>query len=145
MIGGGKLEGILVDAPVEEALIRAEKRGELTGRYEDAYNILNNHAVVPKKLASLLSEFQERSIIYSLYDNTRNLTKTAEVDLFNKMIAIFDHDKLLNFLGKVNLNISSSIDNNQIIYNQINIEDGVYQRISADYKIVNYCLSDFDF
>jgi len=145
LLGGAKLEGILVDAPIEQALVRAEIRGALTGRYEDGYNIFNNHASISQKFVNFLSKYQGNQISYVLFDNSKNLTKTAEVDLADKKISIFDNDKFFGFLGKAKLNISGSIINNQIIYNQINIEDELYNQILADYKKVDYCLSDFDF
>jgi hypothetical protein len=50
LIGGGKLKGFMASLSVEAAIARAEARGELTGTFEDTYQILEAHSNIEKKL-----------------------------------------------------------------------------------------------
>lgn len=143
LYNGGKLKGIMVSAPVEDALIRAEKRGEDTSRYEDSISILTSHASISTRFSDLLMANQGNSISYLLFDTKEIQQKTAEIDLENRIIAICNHNNFVEFIEKARLNVTASLEGQELIYNQADIFDQFNQQIvAAGYKIIYSCSDD---
>ena len=142
LYGGGKLKGIIVSAPVEDALVRAQIRGDNTGRYEDSNSILTSHASISTKFINLLDTYKGEPISYLLFNTKEVRKKIAEIDLENHTITICNHNDFIEFIEKSKLDIIASLEKEEVIYNEINMFNHFIEQLDQ-YQFSNLCKQDF--
>lgn len=135
--GGGSLDGYLIYTNVEEALQRAEKRGEHSKRYEDTLGILNSHSNIASKLVNTMIMHQGKNITYHIYfnffnssdplviDNPTNSSsfshpEIATINFLDKKIITYNSVEFCSFLNKSKLNVEQSLLNSELRFSEFN-------------------------
>ena len=101
---GGKVHGVVVSVDPKVALLRAQKRGEETGRYENTGGLLEGHQKSPQIALEYLLKNIGKNIRVDFVDtNVQKGTQAIpfmQADLLQKRIQVQDEDLLKEFLKK---------------------------------------------
>ncbi len=105
---GGQVIGLIVSTDVENAISRAAKRGEETGRFEAKINILGNHKAVADELTTVLTALRGKRAQFTLVDNNvsrgQNPIQVMIVDTASQSITVLSPPHLADFAKKSNIN-----------------------------------------
>lgn len=108
----GRLHVYCISVHPEVSIERAFTRGEATGRYIDTANLLKSHRDISKNFHQFLINNKRSNTDYVLIDNNvlpgEIPDLVAEGNLQSQTIVVHHFTKLIDFINKENINISST-------------------------------------
>lgn len=112
---GGLFYVSIVSTDAEKAVERSFSRGKRDGekgRYEDTYNILNNHKSIASALPFALERISDKTTIcVEIWDNNgeshTEMALVASIEMRTKCITIFNPTLLEKFIRKTSINPSA--------------------------------------